>query len=97
MSANAIKVIVNMRHIHVLKFSFNEQSTFGHSLSLYRLIIESCLLIKNTIHSSKEVHIMNEYIRRCRNIRIVIYGKNSNDESVFMEPSLTIAFTDNML
>ena len=49
MSANAIKVIVNMRHRHILKFSFNEQFTFGHSFSLYRLIIESCLLIKNTI------------------------------------------------
>ena len=26
---------------------------------------------------------MNEYIRRCRNIRIVIYGKNSNDASLY--------------
>ena len=44
---------------------------------------EQDCLIKNTIHSSNEVQIMNEYIRRCRNIRIVIYGKNSNDASLY--------------
>lgn len=45
-------------------------------------ISEQQCLISNTIIASKEEELINEYLNTNRNIRIVIYGKNCNDESV---------------
>ncbi len=52
---------------------------------------EQDCLIENTIHSSSEVQIINEYIRKCKNVRIIIYGKNSNDASLYKKFNQLIA------
>uniref|UniRef100_A0A6C0IRK2 Rhodanese domain-containing protein n=1 Tax=viral metagenome TaxID=1070528 RepID=A0A6C0IRK2_9ZZZZ len=45
-------------------------------------ISEQQCLISNTLNASKEEELINEYLNANRNIRIVIYGKNCNDENV---------------
>jgi hypothetical protein len=40
-------------------------------------------LILNTIHSSKEEQIINHYIQHNKQIHIIVYGKNSNDEKIY--------------
>lgn len=42
---------------------------------------QSCL-ISTTVPSNEEVDIINQCIEKANNIRIVVYGKNTNDESV---------------
>ena len=43
---------------------------------------QSCL-IKNTIPAIEEVAILNKYMNNYKNIYIIIYGKNNNDEKIF--------------
>ena len=40
-------------------------------------------LIENTISPQEEIKILNQYINNSKNIDIVIYGKNNNDEKLF--------------
>ena len=44
---------------------------------------EQNCLIKNTVPSQKEEAIINETLQNYREITIVIYGKNSNDETIY--------------
>ena len=43
---------------------------------------QSCL-IKNTISIQREEEIINESLQRCSEINIIIYGKNSNDDTIY--------------
>jgi hypothetical protein len=43
---------------------------------------QDCLIL-NTIHSSKEEQIMNHYIQHNKQIHIIVYGRNSNDEKIY--------------
>lgn len=44
---------------------------------------QNCLIV-NTINFNNEENIINTCIKRCaKDIKIVIYGKNSNDEKLF--------------
>jgi hypothetical protein len=44
--------------------------------------MEQQCLIKNTINASLEESIINKYIKNSGSIKIIVYGKNSNDELV---------------
>ena len=44
---------------------------------------EQKCLIKGTIDSKHEEETINQKLNTCKNISIVIYGKNSNDETVY--------------
>ena len=44
---------------------------------------EQNCLIKNTIHAEKEEHVMNKCMQITKNVCIIIYGRNSNDELVY--------------
>jgi len=44
---------------------------------------EQNCLIKNTVSIHQEESLINKYLQLGRNIRIVIYGKNSNDEKIY--------------
>jgi hypothetical protein len=44
--------------------------------------LEQECLILNTMCAEQEEIVMNKYMRENKNIRIIIYGKNCNDESV---------------
>ena len=43
--------------------------------------MQSCLIL-NTIPASLEEEQMNDYIKKGKNIRIIIYGKNTHDEKI---------------
>lgn len=48
---------------------------------------QNCLII-NTININNEENAINTYIKRgMKNIKIVIYGKNSNDEKIYSKYS----------
>ena len=44
---------------------------------------EQTCLIKNTINKDEEENIINNAIRNNKNVKIIIYGKNSNDEKIY--------------
>jgi hypothetical protein len=44
---------------------------------------EQHCLIKNTVSIHQEESLINKYLQLGRNIRIIIYGKNSNDEKIY--------------
>lgn len=44
--------------------------------------LQNCL-IKNTIDASQEEQLMNLLINKTKDITIIIYGKNSNDEKIY--------------
>jgi len=44
---------------------------------------QDCLLI-NTINANQEVEIINQYLKNGnKNIKIIVYGKNCNDEKIY--------------
>ena len=46
-------------------------------------ICEQNCLIKNTINVNDEIKIINEALKNNKYITIIIYGKNSNDKSIY--------------
>jgi hypothetical protein len=44
---------------------------------------EQHCLIKNTVSINQEEILINKYLQLGRNIRIIVYGKNSNDEKIY--------------
>lgn len=53
-------------------------------------------LIKNTITPHEEVQILNEYINKPKNLFIIVYGKNNNDEKIFTkyQQLINLGFTN---
>jgi len=43
---------------------------------------QSCIL-PNTVHYTEEEGVINECLQKAKNIALVIYGKNSNDTSIY--------------
>ena len=72
----------------IRKINFEDvQIVFKHS-ELYLLINtldenEQQCLIKNTIPIYQEESIINKYLKTGKNMRIIIYGKNCNDEKIY--------------
>lgn len=57
---------------------------------------EQICLISNTLTPQKEETLMNHYLNSNKNIRIIIYGRNSNDETVYKKYNqlLSLGFTN---
>lgn len=53
-------------------------------------------LIKGTTPCYEEVSLINECIQKSQNVKIIIYGKNSNDETVYKksEQLQSLGFSD---
>jgi len=63
---------------HVIK------NTEGHLLINTLSNSEQTCLITNTININNEENIINTYLKRgAKDIKIIIYGKNSNDEKLY--------------
>lgn len=45
---------------------------------------QDCLIVK-TIHGSEEENVLNSYIKKDKNINIIIYGENSCDNRIIMK------------
>jgi len=69
------------------KINFEDMQTIIKNPELYLLINtlsipeQNCLIINTTFAEEEEV-IINKYMKQNKNIRIIIYGKNCNDEKV---------------
>jgi hypothetical protein len=69
------------------KINFEDMQTVTKNPEVYLIINtlipseQSCLII-NTILANDEEAIINKFMKENKSIRIIIYGKNCNDESV---------------
>jgi len=49
---------------------------------------EQTCLLPNTVHASQEEAIINKYLKNgLKNIKIIIYGRNCNDEKIYTKSS----------
>ena len=69
------------------KINYEDMQTVVKNPEIYMLIntlpigFQDCLIM-NTVTVDQEEAIINKYLKENRNIRIIIYGKNCNDELV---------------
>ena len=63
----------------------NEVGLFPSIFISYLFVInidnQSCLIL-NTLSPEKEIELLNNYIKKDKSIKIVIYGENTNDEKI---------------
>jgi hypothetical protein len=69
------------------KINFEDMQTASKNPEIYLIIntlpiLEQSCLILNTIRAEDEENIINKYIKENKSIRIIIYGKNCNDDNV---------------
>lgn len=81
------------------KINFEDMLTVVKHPEIYIIIntlspFEQTCLIVNTTIAEEEEHIINKYMKENKSIRIVIYGKNCNDESIHnkYQQLLTLGF-----
>jgi rhodanese-related sulfurtransferase len=72
----------------VQKINFEDMQTAYKNPEIYLLmntlpLSEQICLISNTLTPQKEETLMNRYLNSNKNIRIIIYGRNSNDETIY--------------
>ena len=69
------------------KINFEDMQTVIKNPEIYLLINtlqakdQTCLIV-NTIYFDQEESIINKHMREGKNIKIIIYGQNCNDESI---------------
>jgi hypothetical protein len=71
----------------IIKVNFEDVQLAYKQQDSYLLIntlseLEQQCLIKNTILASNEESLINNYVKLNKSIKIILYGKHSNDESV---------------
>jgi len=69
------------------KINFEDMQTVIKNPEIYLIIntlppLDQACLIVNTTLASDEETLINRYLKENKNIRIIIYGKNCNDETV---------------
>jgi hypothetical protein len=69
------------------KINYEDMQTIIKNPELYLLINtlsisdQNCLIVNTTLADEEEV-IINKFMKQNKNIRIIIYGKNCNDEMI---------------
>ena len=68
------------------KINFEDMQTAIKNPEVYLIIntlspSEQQCLIVNTTNAEEEEHLINKFMKENKNIRIIIYGKNCNDDS----------------
>ena len=76
-------------NIHSMKkINFEDMQTIIKNPELYLLINtlsisdQKCLIVNTTFAEEEEI-VINKYLKQNKNIRIIIYGKNCNDETIY--------------
>jgi hypothetical protein len=74
------------------KINFQDMQHVINNKDQYMLIntlpdTEQGCLIATTIHANQEENIINKYIKNTKNVKIIIYGKHSNDDTVYKKYS----------
>lgn len=72
----------------IQKINFEDMHLVLKNIESYLLIntlpnSEQGFLIANTIPYDKEVSIIEKYVKLCPQTKIVVYGKNCNDETIY--------------
>ena len=72
-------------HSSTMKINFEDMQTVFKNPEIYLLIntlveVEQDCLIRGTILASQEEKIINQYVRSNKNISIILYGRNCNDD-----------------
>ena len=72
----------------IRKINFEDIQIVIKNPDIYLLIntlseSEQYCLIKNTVNISDEEMLINKYLHSPTGIRIIVYGKNSNDEKIY--------------
>ena len=85
----------------VQKINFEDMQTAYKNPEVYLLmntlpLSEQICLISNTLTPQKEETLMNRYLNSNKNIRIIIYGRNSNDETIYKKYNqlINLGFTN---
>ena len=85
----------------VQKINFEDMQTAYKNPEVYLLmntlpLSEQICLISNTLTPQKEESLMNHYLNSNKNIRIIIYGRNSNDETIYKKYNqlINLGFTN---
>lgn len=85
----------------IQKINFEDMQTAYKNPEIYLLmntlpLSEQLCLISNTLTPQKEETLMNRYLNSNKNIRIIIYGRNSNDETIYKKYSqlINLGFTN---
>jgi hypothetical protein len=69
------------------KINYEDMQTIIQNPELYLLINtlsiseQNCLIVNTTLAQEEEI-IINKFMKQNKNIRIIIYGKNCNDEMI---------------
>jgi hypothetical protein len=72
----------------IQKINFEDMQTAYKNPEIYLLMNtlpfseQSCLIL-NTLTPQKEETLINRYLNSNKNIRIIIYGRNSSDETIY--------------
>jgi len=72
----------------IRKINFEDVQIVLKNTELYLLIntleeMDQQCLIKNTVPIHQEESMINKYLKLGKNMRIIIYGKNCNDEKIY--------------
>lgn len=72
----------------IQKINFEDVQTVYKNPEIYLLIntlptSEQNCLISNSLSPQQEETLMNRYLNNNKNIRIIIYGRNSSDETIY--------------
>ena len=85
----------------IQKINFEDMQTAYKNPEIYLLmntlpLSEQLCLISNTLTPQKEETLMNRYLNNNKNIRIIIYGRNSNDETIYKKYNqlVSLGFTN---
>ena len=85
----------------IQKINFEDMQTAYKNPEIYLLmntlpVSEQLCLISNTLTPQKEETLMNRYLNSNKNIRIIIYGRNSNDETIYKKYNqlINLGFTN---
>ena len=85
----------------IQKINFEDMQTAYKNPEIYLLmntlpLSEQLCLISNTLTPQKEETLMNHYLISNKNIRIIIYGRNSNDETIYKKYNqlINLGFTN---
>jgi hypothetical protein len=69
------------------KINFEDMQTVTKNLEIYLLIntlplCDQQCLIRGTVSSDQEENAINKYLKENKGLRIIVYGKNCNDDNV---------------
>jgi hypothetical protein len=85
----------------IQKINFEDMQTAYKNPEIYLLmntlpLSEQICLISNTLTPQKEETLMNHYLTSNKNIRIIIYGRNSSDETIYKKYNqlINLGFTN---